>query len=43
MNGIETLTSYQPTNKDINETPKSVLKYIRALENIVINHILKTA
>lgn len=43
MRAIEMLTSNQPSNKDINNTPKSVLKYVRELESIVINHILKTA
>lgn len=43
MNGIETLTSYQPNKKDIDNTPQPVLKYLRELESIVINHILKTA
>ena len=42
MNAIQMLTSNQPTPKDINNTPQPVLKYIRELESIVINHILKT-
>ena len=41
MNAIQMLTSNQPIPKDINDTPQSVLKYIRELESIVINHILK--
>ena len=43
MNAIQALTSNPPTPKELNETPINVRKYIKTLENIVINHILKTA
>lgn len=41
MSLIDTLTSFQPSQKDINDTPKSVRKYIRELEKVIINHIIK--
>lgn len=41
MSIIEYITSYQPTNKEMDETPKAVRKYIRALEKCLTEHILK--
>ena len=39
MSLIETLTSFQPNPKDINDTPKSVRKYIRELEKTIIENL----
>ena len=39
MSLIETLTSFQPNPKDINNTPQSVLKYIRELEKTILENI----
>ena len=39
MSLIETLTSFQPTPKDINNTPEPVRKYIRELEKTIIENL----
>ena len=39
MSLIETLTSFQPSPKDINNTPKSVRKYIRELEKTILENV----
>ena len=39
MSLIETLTSFRPSPKDINDTPKSVRKYIRELEKTIIENL----
>jgi len=41
MTIIEYITTSQPTIKELNETPKSVLNYIKALEKALIEHIMK--
>jgi len=41
MSLIETLTSFQPSQKDIDNTPKSVQKYIQKLEYTIIQNIMK--
>lgn len=42
MEIIDYITTTQPTQKEMNNTPEPVRKYIRALERALIEHILKS-
>lgn len=40
MDILEQITSNQPTPKELDDTPYSVRKYIKALEAVLIEHII---
>lgn len=41
MSIIEYITCSQPTQKEMNNTPEPVRKYIRALEKCLVEHVMK--
>lgn len=42
MSIVEYLSTSQPTQKEMNNTPEQVRKYIRSLEKALVEHILKS-